>query len=89
MYLAYKKKMSVYILIGATLLGTARFIIGCNLAGVLLFLAGYVFFVIGCINFAKAKNYKTVIGLLLGFLNLVGLVVLVLLMDKSSSMRNA
>ena len=87
MYLEYKKKTITYILIGAALLGIARFGIGWNFIGTMFFLSGYVLFVIGCVNFARAKNYKSVIGLILGILNLVGLVVLVLLKDKSSAVR--
>lgn len=49
--------------------------------GIVLSLIGYVFFIVGCINYAKAKGYPGVLGLL-GLLNLIGLIIIVILPDK-------
>lgn len=50
--------------------------------GDLAVLAGPFVFIYGCILFAKAKGYEWYVGLL-GIFNVVGLIILYLLKDKS------
>ena len=52
----------------------------------ILFLAGVVFFIWGCINYAVGKGHSKVMGLL-GILSCIGLVILVLLPDKNKEAK--
>ncbi len=54
---------------------------GMNGIGSLLMLAGFVFFIWGCSQYAKGKGYSPWFGLL-GLLSIFGLIALVFFPDK-------
>jgi len=52
--------------------------------GIIVLLAGVVFFIWGCFAYARGKGYSPVLGIL-GLFSLLGLIVLVVLPDKHKS----
>ena len=75
----YKTRTNWFVGIG-TLLLFFRNLIGQEI-GAVFALVGFVLFIIGCFNYAKAKGYNSALGLF-GFLWLLGLLILVCLPDK-------
>lgn len=76
----YQKKSNYGIAIGL-LMQIASIPISENILALLLLIAGSVLLIYGCCCYAIAKGHSGILGGL-GFLSLLGLIVLVLLPDK-------
>lgn len=76
----YQKKTNYGIAIGL-LLQVASIPLGDTIVSLLVLLAGAGFFIYGCCCYALSKGYSGGLGCL-GFLSLLGLIILVLLPDK-------
>lgn len=81
----YKKKTNIGVgagivlqLVGRSLQNQGESMV---LIGYLLILAGFIAFIWGCASYAQGKGYSHWFGAL-GFLSILGLIVLVLMPDK-------
>lgn len=81
---AYKTKTNIGIGIGILVQFLARGLMSdpsTASIGLVVGIAGAVFFIWGCMNYAQGKGYSMWLGLL-GLLSCLGLIVLVVLPDK-------
>ena len=78
----YKTKTNVYIGIGILVQLIAILAVPESGIGILLRLIGSVFFIAGCVFYAKGKGHHGGWGAL-GLLSIIGLIILVCMKDKN------
>lgn len=84
----YKRSINILLGTGIPLFVIGKFILPCftNMPGIFaptILILAFFLMLFGCRALAKAKGYNGIVGLLLGFLTILGLLILVLLKDKN------